>query len=184
MGRRLLCAIAALAGLSACKDIDRFSTERDESYCGKIVPASIVRRGFSDRMCMRLTFDARHMNDRPGTLSTDDGTFVNTPLRPIPQLSHDPLLTFTFGEGREKNLLFMADPAEAARGPAVTVVISFMHSGEAEVRLLRGADGRTEPPTADAGPPIDGPPLFGVFAPLRRRKGACRDEPSCAFATD
>jgi hypothetical protein len=185
MGTRLLCAIAALVGLGACKDIGRFSTEPDESYCGKIVSASIVRRGFSEKMCMRLTFDARHVNDRPGTLWTDEGMFANTPLRPIPQLSHDPLLTFTFGQGRERNLLFMADPAEADRGPAVTVVISLMHSGDAEVRLLRGAEGGTEmPPSADAGPTFDGPPLFGVFAPLRRRKGTCRDEPSCAFATD
>jgi hypothetical protein len=185
MRRRQLYAITALLGLGACKDIDRFSTDPDQSYCGKIVSASIVRRGFSSTMCMRLTFDARHVNEKPGTLWTDDGMFANTPLRPIPELSHDPLLTFTFGEGREKNLLFAADPAEADRGPAVTVVVSFMHSGDAEVRLLRGAGGATEPPpSADAGPTGDGPPLFGVFAPLRRRKGTCRDEPLCAFATD
>ena len=185
MRERLLCAIAALLGLGACKDIDRFSTEPYESYCGKIVSASIVRRSFSEMMCMRLTFDGRHVNERPGKLWTDDGMFANTPLRTIPELSHDPLLTFTFGEGREKNLLFAADPVEADRGPAVTVVISLMHSGDAEVRLLRGAGGGPEPPpAADGGTSIDGPALFGVFAPLRRRKGTCRDEPSCAFVTD
>jgi hypothetical protein len=182
MRKDSLLAMAALVGLSACKDIDRFSTDPDESYCGKIVSASIVRRGFSSTMCMRLTFDSRRVHDRPGTLFTDDGMFANTPLRPIPELSHDPLLTFTFGEGREKNLLFAADPAETDRGPAVTAVISFMHSGDAEVRLLRGAGGGTEPPpSADAGPEIDGAPLFGVFAPLRRRKGTCRDESGCEW---
>ena len=185
MRERVLCAIAALVGLGACKDIDRFSTAPDESYCGKIVSASIVRRSFPSEMCMRLTFDARRVNERPGSLWTTDGMFANTPLQPIPELSHDPLLTFTFGEGREKNLLFAADPAEADRGPAVTVVVSLMHSGDAEVRLLRGAGGGTEPrPSADAGPALDGPPLFGVFAPLHRRKGTCSDEPLCVFATD
>jgi hypothetical protein len=185
MRKTLLCAWAALVGLAGCKDIDRFSTDPDESYCGKIVSASIVRRSFPGAMCMRLTFDARSVTEEPGMLWTDDGMFANTPLRPIPELSHDPLLTFTFGEGREKNLLFAADPADPARGPAVTVIVSLMHSGEVEVRLLRGAGGGPEPPVSpDAGPNLDGPPLFGVFSPLRRRKGTCRSEPGCAFAPE
>ena len=182
MQRALHFAIGVFVGLTGCKDIDRFSTEPGESYCGKIVSASIVRRGFSERVCMRLTFDARRVSDQPGTLWTTDGMFAATTLRAIPQLSHDPLLTFTFGEGREKNFLFVADPAESERGPAVTTVISLMHSGEVEVRLLRGADGGIEPPlTTDAGPGVDGPPLFGVFSPLRRQKGACRAEPDCLW---
>jgi hypothetical protein len=177
--------MAIVAGVAGCKDIDRFSTERGESYCGKIVSASIVRRGFSSSVCMRLTFDARHVNDRPGILWTDDGLFAETALRPIPELSHDPLLTFTFGEGREKNFLFAADPAESERGPTVTAVISLMHSGDAEVRLLRGAAGRTEPPpAADAGAGVGGPPLFGVFSPLRRQQGACQAEPGCAWTPE
>jgi hypothetical protein len=185
MRKSLVAAMGALVGLAACKDIDRFSTDPDESYCGKIVSASMVRLGFSSTMCMRLTFDARNMNDRPGHLWTDEGMFAATPLRPLPQLSHDPLLTFTFGEGREKNLLFAADPADPDRGPTVTAVISLMHSGDAEVRLLRGAGGGMEPPPSpDAGPDPGGAPLFGVFAPLRRRKGTCRDEPLCGFAPE
>jgi hypothetical protein len=182
---RLFCAIAAVLGLTACKDIDRFSTKSGESYCGKIVSASIVRRGFSSTTCMRLTFDAELVSAQPGMLWTDDGMFDATPLRPIPELSHDPLLMFTFGEGREKNFLFAANPTESDRGPAVMTVLSLMHSGDAEVRLLRGAPGGIEPPPPpDAGPDIDGPPLFGVFAPLTRRTGACRDEPGCAWAPE
>jgi hypothetical protein len=108
--------------------------------------------------------------------------FAETPLRPIPQLLHDPLLTLTFGEGREKNLLFAAVPVEPDRGPAVTAVISLMHSGDAEVRILRGAgDGTEPPPSADGGTSLDGPPLFGVFSPLRRKKSTCRDMPECAW---
>jgi hypothetical protein len=59
-------------------------------------------------------------------------------------------------------------------------VISLMHSGDAEVRLLRGAAGATVT-ASDAGPGVDGPPLFGVFAPLERQKGACRAVPGCTW---
>ena len=83
MRERLLCVIAAVVGLGACKDIDRFSTAPDESYCGRIVSASIVRLSFPSEMCMRLTFDASRVNERPGSLWTNDGMFANTPLQPI-----------------------------------------------------------------------------------------------------
>jgi hypothetical protein len=180
MRRSLPLAMSVIAGLTSCKDIDRFSTASGESYCGKIVSASIVRLGFASAACMRMTFDARRVNEEPGLLWTNDGMFAATPLRPIPQLSHDPLLTFTFGEGREKNFLFAVDPAEPGHGPALTAIISLMHSGDAEVRLLRGAAGGTPPPPPpDGGPSVDGAPLFGVFAPLRRQQGACRAEPGC-----
>jgi hypothetical protein len=178
----LLAAVVALAALEAgCKDIDRFSTDPGESYCGQIVLASVVRRGFSGSVCMRMALDTRHVADRPGTLWTDDGMFLETPLRPLPELSHDPLLTFTFGEGREKNLLFAADPADTSRGPTVMAVISLMHSGNAEVRLLRGAGPLPGSPAPDAGPAGDGPPLFGVFAPLERQMGTCRNVPGCTW---
>jgi hypothetical protein len=179
MRRSLAFAMGMVAGLSGCKDIDRFSTEPGQSYCGRIVSAPSVRRGFLSTVCMRMTFDARHVNDHPGALWTDDGLFAATALRPIPELSHDPLLMFTFGEGREKNFLFSADPVESDRGPAVTAVISLMHSGDAEVRLLRGAAGAIEVP-----PGLDGPALFGVFSPLRRQEGACRTEPDCAWMAE
>jgi hypothetical protein len=185
MRKSVISALAALVGLAGCKDIDRFTTDPDESYCGKIVSASIVRRGFSTSVCMRLTFDAQHVNDKPGSLWTDDGMFTATPLRSIPELSNDPLLTLNFGEGREKNLLYAIDPVDPERGPAVTAVVSLMHSGETEVRLFRGAAGGPDPAASpDGGPHLDGPPLFGVFAPLRRREGTCSAETDCAWARE
>jgi hypothetical protein len=177
MRKSLPLAMGVIAGLVGCKDIDRFSTDAGESYCGKIVSATIVRHGFLPSVCMRMTFDARRVNEQPGMLWTNDGMFDAAALRPMPQLSHDPLLTFTFGEGREKNFLFVANPTDSSHGPAVTAVVSLMHSGDAEVRLLRGADvGMGAPPAG-----VDGPALFGVFAPLRRQQGACRAEPDCAW---
>lgn len=175
--------LAALLLAGGCKDIDRFTTEPDESYCGKIVSVSIVRLGFSSSVCMRMTFDARHVSDAPGALWTDDGVFHATPLRPIPQVLHDPLLTLNFGEGREKNLLFAVEPEGALRGASAMAVVSLLHSGSAELRLLRGAEtSATLPP--DAGPTGEGPPLFGVFTPLEKKKGQCRTEPGCNFTPE
>jgi hypothetical protein len=171
------------ASLAACRDVSRFSTDPGESYCGEIVSVSIVRLSFSERLCMRLTLDTERLNFIPGAIWTDDGMFWASPLRPIPQLSHDPLLTLNFGEGREKNLLFGIDPADPARGPSLMAFVSLLHSGEAEVRLVRGAAGGPSPPppVGDAAVPLDGPPLFGVFAPLKRQKGDCRQVPGCAW---
>ena len=179
MRKRVALALGVLAGLAGCKDIDRFTTDPGESYCGKIVAAPIVRRGFCSTVCMRMTFDAHRVSTQPGILSTSDGLFAETPMRAIPPLSHDPLLMFTFGDGREKNFFFVADPPQADRGPGVMVVVSLMHSGEAEVRLIRGAAEGDDP---SCGP--DQPTLFGVFAPLQRREGACRAEPGCEWMPD
>jgi hypothetical protein len=159
----------AAIGLSSlafgCKDVSRFSTAPGESYCGQIVGAAFVRRGFEETLRMSMKFDANHIADAPGTLSTSDGLLNDTPMRPVPELFHDPFSTLNFGEGRDKNLVFAIDPTDAARGPTIMVVVSLMHAGDAEVRLMRGA------PTADPMPPS--PALFGVFAPLARQPGPC-----------
>jgi hypothetical protein len=178
----LSAVIAVSVSLAACQDVSRFSTGREESYCGKIVSTSIVRLGFGHRLCMRMTLDTEQLNFVPGALWTDDGMFSGTPFRPIPQLLHDPLLTLNFGEGREKSLLFAVDPADPGRGPAIMAFVSLLHSGDAEVRLVRGAaGGPSSPPAGDASVPLDGPPLFGVFAPLKREKGNCHELPGCEW---
>jgi len=152
-----------------CKDVSRFSTAPGESYCGSIVDAPFVRRGFLEKVRLRMTFDADHLADAPGALSTDDHLLTSTPMRPLPELLNDPLWTLTFGEGRDKNVLFAVDPTDPAKGPTIMAVISLMHDGNAEVRLMRGA------PLTGAGAlgPADGEPLFGVFAPMARQTGQC-----------
>jgi hypothetical protein len=148
-----------------CKDVSRFSTAPGESYCGQIVGASFVRRGFDEKVRLRMTLDANRLADAPGTLTTDDQFLMNAPMRPASELSHDPLSTLNFGEGRDKNLLFAVDPADPAKGPTLMAVVSLMHAGDAEVRLIRGA--RT--PDAETASPA----LFGVFAPLARKPDPC-----------
>ena len=56
--------------------------------------------------------------------------------------------------------------------------VSLMHSGDAEVRLIRGAP--TPGGSPDAGS-VDGDPLFGVFAPLHRRDADKPVTPECSF---
>ena|SRR5260221_112822 len=164
----LLVALACPLAVG-CKDVSRFSTAPGESYCGTIVGAPFVRRGFPEKVRLRMTFDADHLADAPGTLSTDDLLLTNTPMRPLPELINDPLWTLTFGEGRDKNVLFAVDPTDPAKGPAIMAVISLMHGGDAEVRLMRGA-----PLTGNGAlGPLDGEPMFAVFAPMTRQPGQC-----------
>ena len=166
---------AGVSGVSACRDnITRFSTKNDH-YVGEIVKGSFVRNGMTDATKICLTFDGDHVQDGPGVITTNDGRFRATPLRPIPQLFHDPLSTLEFGSGRVQNLVYVATPnAVGDAGPEdlqdVMVFVSLMETGAVEVRLVRGA------PQGDAGvgaiTPKAAAPLFGVFA-LEKREGAC-----------
>jgi hypothetical protein len=168
----LAALLAAPPGLG-CKDLSSFTTAPGDAYCGTLVDATFVQSGFTASMqspvTMRMTFDADHLNDTPGTLSTDDKLLVEAPMRPIPPLPYDALFTLQFGEGRDKNLIYMVDPNDPAQGPTLIVFLSLMHSGDAEVRLLRGAPAIGTDASPSAG---DGTPLFGVF-PLHRETGQC-----------
>src|SRR3954468_7396371 len=119
-----LVATLVLLSLASCKDVTRFSTEQGEAYCGQIVKGQFVRNGFAPSVRLRLTFDANRIDEGPGLVSTNDGTFDHTPLRPIPELSNDPLWTLNFGEGRDKNLMYVLSPTLTADGPSVTAVLS------------------------------------------------------------
>ncbi len=153
-----------LASASACRDVDAFDTRGRDHYVGAVVAGSFVRSGvaFGTRLC--LTLDTTRLQDAPGTITTSDGRFRGTALRPIPQVWHDPISTLSFGDGRRRNLLYVATPEEDG-GPGVDVmaIVSLMQSGEVEVRMMRGAP--------QEGPPAT-PPLFGVFT-LQRREGPC-----------
>ena len=160
---RALVAVAVpvlLAPLTACRDVHGFSTGTGHHYEGAVVAGNFVRAGVADATRLCLTLDTDHLQDTPGSLSTSDGAFAATPLRPIPQIWHDPLSTLQFGDGRAKNLVYMLRPAGDA-GADVTAILSLMDSGNVEVRLLRGA------PSGSSDDPI-----FAVFA-LDKRDGAC-----------
>ena len=153
--------------LLGCRDLAHFSTG-DGHYEGTVVAGNFVRAGMADGVRLCVTLDADHLQDSPGTLSSSDGRFSSTILRPIPQIWHDPLSTLTFGEGRVKNLVYMAAPGpDAGDGADVTVILSLLQSGAIEARLLRGA-----PTIGEDGGATPSNNLFGAFT-LVRAPGAC-----------
>lgn len=165
--------LPAILLLAACRDLSGFSTTKGDRFEGAVVDGTFVRAGVDAGISLCLTIDADHLQDTPGTLSTSDGRFRAVPLRPIPQIWHDPLSTLAFGEGRIKNLLYVVtatEPFTDGNGGDVFAVISLMQSGGVEVRLLRGAsnlagDGGTPAPRVEQS-------VFAVFT-LSRMAGPC-----------
>lgn len=164
---RVLSVVALALALAACRDLSRFSSHGDR-FEGPVVTGSFVRSGIGEGTTMCLTLDTEHLQDGPGVISTSDGRFDKAPLRQIPQIWHDPLSTMSFGEAREKNLVYAVRPSNETVD--AFVVVSLMQSGGVEVRVLRGAPDMTTT-TTDAGTGAP-QPIFGVFS-LDRRDGAC-----------
>lgn len=176
--RRAVARVVAVAGLACaasagCRDVSKFSTTQGDRYEGVVVAGDFVRSGIATSTSMCVTLDADHLQDAPGTLSTSDGRFKAAPLRPIPQIWHDPLSTLQFGsDTRVENLVYAVTPlagdASAAEAQDVLAVVSLVETRHIEVRLLRGA------PQTDAGPPPPGvaSTIFGVFH-LSRQNGPC-----------
>lgn len=156
---------------AGCRDVSSFTNTGDR-YQGTVVAADFVLAGIDPGTELCLTIDANHLQDAPGAISTSDGRFQSSAMRPVPQLWHDPLSTLTFGEGRVQNLLYFtaaATPYGDLGGNDVLTIVSLMQSGDVEVRLLRGAPGLV----ADAGAAGSGPTnVFAVF-PLTRQPGPC-----------
>jgi hypothetical protein len=172
MRARVAAAGASLAvSLVACRDVSSFTTAGDR-FEGAVVQGDFVRAGVAAGTQLCLTLDADHLQDAPGAFSTDDGRFRTVAMRPIPQLWHDPLSTLSFGDGRLKNLIYVAaasTPFGDGAGPDVIVVVSLMQSGDVEVRLLRGAPG-IAPDASPAASSAES--VFAVFD-LVRKKGPC-----------
>jgi hypothetical protein len=147
--RRLALALsplAAIATLGSCNDLERFDTGESGAYCGSIIDSDFTRAGFDPGIAMRLTLDIDALAVAPGTISTNDAAgpcspspeFVAAPLRVTPELFSDPLSQLEFGQNRDHN--FMAWVDSTCRGSALAVV-SLMHTGQVEVRLLRSGNG-------------------------------------------
>jgi hypothetical protein len=166
---------AALSSVVGCRDASRFSN-RGDHFEGDVVKGSFVRAGVTEDARMCVTLDAEHLQDTPGTITTSDDRFRNTPLRPIPQIWHDPLSTLSFGDGRKQNLVYVATPRPTATDTSdVMIFLSLMDEGGLEVRVLRGApQSEAGAPQADAAAPAapSPVPIFGIFT-LERREGTC-----------
>jgi hypothetical protein len=151
-------ALAALL-LIACNDVTSYSNDGDH-YEGQVIQGAYIRAGIGADVRMFLTFDGAHFQDSPGAITTEDGQFRNSALRPIPQEWHDPISLMTFGESRVKSMIYSVSPARPDQ-PDALAVVSLMKDQTIEVRLIRSAPGRAMP---------GDDPLFGVFQ-LARKPG-------------
>jgi len=168
---RVALALCSSLALGGCRDLSSFSTGGDR-YEGSVAQGDFVRAGVDAGTTLCLGLDTNHLQDNPGALSTSDARFHAVSLRPIPQIWQDPLSTLSFGEGRLKNLVYVATasmPFEDGGGNDVLVVLSLMESGSIEVRLVRGAPGLTPDGGLATGPAGN---LFAVFD-LQRQSGPC-----------
>ncbi|HEU4583537.1 MAG TPA: hypothetical protein VFS67_35005 [Polyangiaceae bacterium] len=167
---RLAARVATLwLGLSAalgCRDLDRFDTGETDAYCGRIIDGDFTRRGFDPGLGMRVTLDIPALQVAPGTLTTSDAEtgrcapqpqFDHAPFQVTPELFSDPLSLLEFGATRDHNFVAWVD--STCQGSALAVV-SLMHTGDVEVRLLRRGEGAETP----------GPGDFGVF---QLQRGNC-----------
>jgi hypothetical protein len=155
--------LALSAGLG-CRDLERFDTGEHGAYCGQIINGAFTRRGFKEDLGMRLTLNTDALQTDPGTLSTNDAelgdcaplpSFDHAPLQVTPELFSDPLSLLEFGATRDHNFVAWVD--STCQGSALAVV-SLMHTGDVEVRLLRRAQPSDPPAPGD----------FGVFQLQRR----------------
>jgi hypothetical protein len=161
---------AAIAG-GGCRDVSGFTTSGDQ-FEGAVVQADFVRAGVDRNTRLCMTIDANHLQGSPGAIWTSDGRFHAAALRPIPQIWYDPLSTLSFGEGRLKNLVYMASATTHfadGNGDDVVVVVSLMQSSDIEIRLVRGAPALAIEGGTGTGADTN---LFAVFD-LSRKPGRC-----------
>lgn len=149
-----------LLALAACNDVTSYSNNGDH-WEGQIVQGAYLRSGLGADVTMFLEFDGSHFQDAPGAITTNDGHFHQSALRPIPQAWHDTISLMEFGDGRVKTMIYAVTPSFPNEADALAVV-SLMKDSTIEVRLLRSAPGGTMPGDN---------PLFGVFR-LDRKPGA------------
>ncbi len=148
-------SLASAALVLGCRDLERFDTGDTGAYCGTIIDSDFTRSGFAAGLGLRLTLDIDAIDTAPGTITTSDAAppgpcsplpeFDHAPLLVTPELLADPLSQLEFGATRDYNFMTWVD--STCQGSALAVV-SLMHTGQVEVRLLRrgtGVMGDTSP---------------------------------------
>jgi hypothetical protein len=157
--RNLISAVIGAAWFLffGCDGLSDFSTKPGQCYEGDIIDAEFVRNGSFEagvRLSLVLDVDALADAEKEGArLTTDDGLFVNAPVRQMESVSLDSLSLLSFPSGRVRNYLAYAPDRE---GEMANVVISLMENGDVEVRVFRPAQDPDES-------------LFGVFRASRKK---------------
>ncbi|MCA9531361.1 MAG: hypothetical protein KC543_14630 [Myxococcales bacterium] len=158
LARAALLIVAPALALG-CSDLSGFELPDGGYYEGAVVGAtyseqvpclngncSFIRRGFFEGTKLRLDLDLDHIDSTPGTLTTSrepcTPVFDETPLLPIPALSHDLLSSYDFPGGgrRVANYIFALEPTDGPlAGRDVLAFVSLLRGREVEVRILAGS---------------------------------------------
>lgn len=147
----LLGAMVVLGSTACHEDLNRFDTADGGAFCGSIVEGQFVRSGYGAQLRMRLTLDISELDSRPGALTvTGDETgqcpsgllFDDAALHNTPAVFADSFSELQFGRARDHNFVAWVD---SSCSQSALAVLSLMHDGSVEVRLLsRGpAQGET-----------------------------------------
>jgi hypothetical protein len=159
-----------------CQTIDRFDTQGNAAYCGRIVQSTFVwtpesKGGFDRELQLQLKLDTSSLATEPGRITTDDAhrnspcgegvpTFDGAKLIVTPQLANDPLSSLTFEEGQVHNIMAWVDSSCLGR---MLAVVSLYKSNYVEVRIMKPGDGTSDSTKLGA---------FALF-PLDRRHDGC-----------
>ncbi|HEV8547480.1 MAG TPA: hypothetical protein VGQ57_00605 [Polyangiaceae bacterium] len=172
-----LAAVACALLAASCRSLERFDADKPAAYCGGVVGAANFSSGFipsgsPPNLELRLQLDTSSLTDRPGSLSSNDAgrgvcdklpLFDEAPLRAIPELLHDALSQMEFGDGHEADFFAWVD--STCKGTMLAVV-SLLHNGAVEVRLLK--PGPDLPPMTTDAADLSG---FALFYTTKNEKG-------------
>ncbi len=131
------CLIVA-ALFCGCENLNDYSTKPGTCYAGNIIDADFVRSGAFEakvKITMSLDVDALSSGaDNGAVITTDDGLFVNAPVKQMIEMTRDSLSLLDFPGGRVRSFLaFAPDTA----GNVAEVVVSLMENGDVETRIFR-----------------------------------------------
>ena len=137
LGRALLPLLLCTLFAGACTDIRDYAG----LWNGPIVAESAVRQGFDAQARVGpLRLENVSLVGVTATLTTSDGRFDGTRLRPITKAAADDLADISLGAGSLRTFMAYALLAnETASAPAL-LVLSLFDNERVQLRVLRGND--------------------------------------------
>ncbi len=172
---RLLLIVTVLG--SGCRSVDRFQTDGEEAFCGKMLAPSFASTGLVNpteaaTLELALGIDSDRLDSVPAWVKSNDKDFgacnpeplfASAQLRIIPEMLNDRLGALELGQDHALDLMTLVDSTCLG---SMVAVLSLIQDGHVELRLIRPA------PEAPGAAPIQQQPGFAAFT-LERHKEGC-----------
>ncbi|HEY5956384.1 MAG TPA: hypothetical protein VIV60_07530 [Polyangiaceae bacterium] len=173
-------------GVTGCKNLERFDTHSNESYCGTLVGQQEISMGFGepgwngsvDHPTLALTLNTSDLfkaGGVPAVIDSNDAEFGpcgnGTPLfkqasvRTIDKAIGDRLGSMHLDEDHVEDVMTFVDSSCSG---SMVGLLSLIQGGSVELRLLRPAPPIVDPESATS----ETTPRFGLFV-LNKRSGGC-----------